>query len=154
MVASWVSSKLTPICLDLNNNGLEYLAKADALNNCYFDFDNDGFAEKTEWIKPAEGFLVRDLNANDIIDNVTEMFGANGGTTAYTKLATLDTNHDGKLTGAELNSLKIWQDGNSNALTDAGELKTLASLGITSLSVSPLRPRRSPVIKWREHPLS
>ena len=33
-----------------------------------FDLNNDGFAEKTEWIEKEDGFLVRDLNKNGKID--------------------------------------------------------------------------------------
>ncbi len=52
-------------------------------------------------------------------------------------LALLDTNHDNKITAADTgcNTINVWQDLNSNGKTDAGELKTLAQLSITSLSL-------------------
>jgi hypothetical protein len=130
----------TPIVLDLNNNGIEYI-KNDSLSNVFFDIDADGFAEKTEWIKPTDGFLVRDLNGNGKIDSQAEMFGDNGGTSAYAKLASLNSNNTGAsanaLTSADAawNTLRVWQDLNSNGKTDAGELKTLSSLGITSVGL-------------------
>ena len=37
---------------------------------------------------------------------------------------------------ASFANLRVWQDANSNGRTDAGELKTLSELGITSLSLS------------------
>ncbi len=127
---------VSTIVLDLNNNGIEYI-KNDSVSSIFYDIDADKFAEKTEWIKPTDGFLVRDLNGNGKIDSQAEMFGDNGGTNAYAKLALLDTNHDNKITAADTawNTIKVWQDLNSDGKTDAGELKTLDQLGITSLSL-------------------
>jgi hypothetical protein len=88
---------LTPVCVDLDNDGLEYIANT-ATSGVFFDIDADGFAEKTEWIAPDDGFLVRDLNNNGVIDSQAEMFGDNGGTTAYAKLAALNTNNTGAIT--------------------------------------------------------
>jgi hypothetical protein len=75
----------TPICLDLTNNNLQYIPNT-ANSGVYFDIDADGFAEKTEWLAPDDGFLVRDLNNNGVIYSQAEMFRDNGGTTAYAKL--------------------------------------------------------------------
>jgi hypothetical protein len=60
------------------------------------------------------------------------VFAASTAQTAA-QLAALDANKDGKLTGDELGSLSIWQDTNENGINDAGELKTLAAAGITSI---------------------
>jgi hypothetical protein len=87
----------TPICLDLTNNNLQYIPNT-ANSGVYFDIDADGFKEKTEWLAPDDGFLVRDLNNNGVIDSQTELFGDNGGTTAYAKLAALNTNNTGAIT--------------------------------------------------------
>jgi hypothetical protein len=72
-----------------------YLLRYQA-DGVYFDLDNDGFAEKTAWVRPDDGFLVRDLNANGTIDNITEMFG-NATTSGFVHLAALDSNADGKI---------------------------------------------------------
>jgi hypothetical protein len=140
MMNALYSAFSTPIVLDLNNNGIEYI-KNDSLSSVFFDIDADGFAEKTEWIKPSDGFLVRDLNGNGRIDSQAEMFGDNAGTSAYAKLAALNSNNTGAsanaLTSADTawNTLRVWQDANSNGKTDAGELKTLSSLSITSVGL-------------------
>jgi hypothetical protein len=126
--------------LDLDNDNIEYIPNT-ATSGVFFDIDADGFAEKTEWIKPDDGFLVRDTNSNGVIDSQAELFGDNAGTTAYAKLAALNTNNTGAsanaITSADTawNTLKVWQDLNSNGKTDAGELKTLATLGITSIGL-------------------
>jgi Ca2+-binding RTX toxin-like protein len=45
----------------------------------------------------------------------------------------MDVNKDGKLTGAELNGLQIWADTNENGIQDAGELRSLAQQGISTI---------------------
>lgn len=126
----------SPIVLDLDGDGLELVSLANS--KTYFDIDNDLFAERTGWVKGDDGFLVRDLNGNGKIDNQGEMFGDNGGTSAYAKLAALDSNNDKKITSADaaFTSLRIWQDKNQNGAVDTGELKTLSGAGITSLNTA------------------
>jgi hypothetical protein len=43
-----------------------------------FDLDGDFYAEHTGWARPDDGILVRDLDGNGVIDDVTEMFGGVG----------------------------------------------------------------------------
>ena len=124
------SIRISPIALDLNGDGIKYvLYNPITGRNAHFDIDNDGFAEGMEWLNGNDGFLVRDTNGNGEIDNQTEMFGDDSGTTAYYKLAQYDTNSDNKVDAADagFSSLRIWQDANGNGRTDAGELKTLAA---------------------------
>ena len=35
----------------------------------------DFYGERTGWVRPDDGLLVRDLNGNGTIDDITEMFG-------------------------------------------------------------------------------
>jgi hypothetical protein len=44
-------------------------------SSAFFDIDNDGFAEWTEWAAAGEGLLAVDSNNNNIIENVSELFG-------------------------------------------------------------------------------
>jgi Ca2+-binding RTX toxin-like protein len=126
----------TPIALDLDGDGIERIAQGS--NDVFFDIDGDQFAEHVEWVKGDDGFLVRDLNGNGQIDSVAEMFGDNGGTTAYDKLAALDSNSSGTLTSADTawSTLRVWQDANEDGNVDSGELKTLSELNITSINTS------------------
>jgi hypothetical protein len=87
----------SPIVVDLQNNGLSLISRANAANNVFYDFEGKGFAKDVGWITPSEAFLVRDVNGNGVIDNVTEMFGDNAGTTAFAKLKALDTNNNNYL---------------------------------------------------------
>ena len=52
----------------------------------------------------------------------------------YAKLQGFDKDGDGKLTGEELDGLKVWID-DGDAKLENGELKTLRELGITEISV-------------------
>ena len=107
--------------------------------------DVNGFAESVGWIAPDDGILVRDLNNNGIIDDGTELLGdhtvlQNGQTAAngFQALADLDGNADGLIDAndAAYSSLLVWQDADNDGVTDTGELHSLESLGITSISTS------------------
>ena len=108
----FIADLTCPIVLDLNGDGVKYQSLASS--KAFFDIDGDKFAEHVEWLDKNDGFLVRDLNANGKIDAVKEMFGEDGGTTAYAKLAALDSNKDSKITSADTawSTLRIWQDAN------------------------------------------
>jgi hypothetical protein len=56
-------------------------------------------------------------------------------------LAQEDSDQDGKVsaTDASWQSLRVWVDANQDGITDAGELKTLDDLGISSLSLAAQR---------------
>ena len=125
---------LDPLVIDLDGDGLE--TTEIATSQAYFDIDGDLFAERMGWLTGDDGFLVRDLNGNARIDNISEMFGGVG-QSGFAHLAELDSNGDGKITSADLlwGELKVWQDYNRNGVTDDGELKTLDELGIVSIDL-------------------
>ena len=52
----------------------------------------------------------------------------------YQAMRALDDDGDGRLAGQELAGLAIWQDRNGNGAAEPGEVKSLASWGIASLS--------------------
>jgi hypothetical protein len=145
----------SPVMLDLNHDGkLGSTGNSTAKDrkpddwvvndSVDFDLDGDGTKERIEWMKgDGDGMLVDDhdggataaMNGNGEIDG-TRLFGDEGGKYAngYEKLAKYDTNHDGQLTGHELDGLKTWID-NGDAKIQQGELKTLAELGVTSINL-------------------
>ena len=138
-----------PLTLDLDGDGLE-LTGPNSLS-ASFDFNADGYAERAGWVRPDDGILVRDVNGNGRIDNVTEMFG--GASSGFVQLAALDGNHDGKVDANDngladfngdgtvdandtIDALKIWRDLNEDGVTQEGELFSFADLGIASISVT------------------
>jgi hypothetical protein len=142
----------SPIMLDLDGDGkLGTTGVSTAKNRIddqigktvSFDLDGDGRKENIEWMKGGDGMLVDDrdggasaaMNGNGEIDG-KRLFGDEGGKfgNGYDKLKQLDGDGDGKLTGAELEGLKVWVD-NGDARVGSGELKSLSELGVTELSV-------------------
>jgi Ca2+-binding RTX toxin-like protein len=128
-----------PLVLDLDGDGYELTTQANS--RTYFEFDSDGFGERTGWVRGDDGLLALDANANGKIDDVTELFG-NRTTSGFAALAVHDINADGKIDASDAvySSLRIWQDRNQDGVTDAGELKSLSELGIASISLSSVAP--------------
>lgn len=124
-----------------------------------FDINGDGFLEMVEWVGPNDGLLIRydenaDLNAN-------QLYGTAGGWGhGFEKMRYEDLNKDGVLSGSELEGLSIWQDKNSNALLDEGELTSVQELGITEIKTSHTKLKSSFVrngesyTSWDWHPLT
>lgn len=75
-----------PIIFDLT--GKNNIIVSDIANGIHFDYDGDGFAEKTSWAKDEDGILVVDLNNNGKIDNEKELIH-------HEHLKIYDTNQDG-----------------------------------------------------------
>jgi hypothetical protein len=94
-----------------------------------------GFAETT--ISNADAFLAIDKNGNGKIDSRAELFVGGVGQ-GFAKLESFDSNRDGLVNAqdARFSKLKVWQDKNSNGITDCNELFSLSDIGIVSLKVN------------------
>jgi hypothetical protein len=132
---------ITPIALDLNGDGIRTLSIAAGVQ---FDIAADGTAAHTGWVSKTDGLLVMDRNADGAINDGSELFGSSttllDGTKAkdgYAALSELDTNHDGMLSSADAGfaKLQVWVDVNSDGVSNADELKSLADLNISNISV-------------------
>ncbi len=132
-----------PLIFDLDGDGIE-TTSIDS-STTFFDMDVNGFAEQTSWAARDDGLLVMDRNDDGIINDAKELFGdqtllADGSVSksGYQALAELDGNNDGKIDSndSSYGSLRIWQDTDSDGITDPGELKILESLGIASISTT------------------
>jgi|GEM_PF-2623061 len=128
-------NRVSPLILDMNNNGIETTGLYDT--KVFFDIDGDGFAEKVGWVKPTEGLLAIDTNGNGIIDDITELFGDDK-MAAFDKLRKFDSNHDGKINSSDTDysKLLVWQDLNTDGRADSGELKTLQAAGVKEISLT------------------
>ena len=131
-----------PLTFDLDGDGLETVGAAAGI---LFDHNGDGIKNGTGWVKADDGFLVRDLNGNGLIDSGRELFGdstlkSNGqnAVDGFDALKDLDSNADGQISAADSQfaNLRLWRDLNQDGISQSGELASLASLGIASLTVA------------------
>jgi hypothetical protein len=130
----------TPLVLDLDGNGVRTLSIAAGVQ---FDIRGDGKKVATGWVDNNDGLLALDRNGDGIINDGGELFGsattlADGTKAAdgYAALAALDSNGDGRISEADgaYGALRVWVDGNSDGVSQADELKTLAQLGIATIA--------------------
>jgi hypothetical protein len=131
----------TPLILDLNHDSVRTLGTDAGLQ---YDLTGSGLRASVGWSSAEDGFLVRDINHDGSINDGTEMFGeatvlANGerAQDGFEALSDLDTNQDGIINSQDqaFNSLAIWRDANTDGVTNAGELLTLAQHDIASLNL-------------------
>jgi hypothetical protein len=132
----------SPLILDLNGDGVQTV---DISQGTTFDLHATGAAQATGWVDAHDGLLVIDLNSDGKINSGAELFGnstllADGknATNGWTALAQHDSNVDGKMDAqdAVFDALMVWQDANSNGVTDAGELLSLKEVGVASINLS------------------
>jgi Ca2+-binding RTX toxin-like protein len=136
-----------PVVIDLDGDGVELLEGGRSSIN--FDFDDDGFAERTAWVSPDDAFVVIDLaadgsfGADGVIDQTNELAFANWtaeetDTDLEAMAAVFDSNGDGVLDANDehFTDFRIWQDLNQNGQVDDGELKTLEEAGIVSIDLT------------------
>ncbi|WP_126326633.1 calcium-binding protein [Neisseria canis] len=132
---------VSPIIIDLNGDGVKTLGLG---NNIHFDHNKSGFAKQTGWVSKEDGLLALDMNANGMIDNGGELFGNNSLLTdgkfadnGFEALKQYDSNNNGLLDVKDVRwqEFKIWQDVDSDGVSDIGELKSLDNAGIISLNL-------------------
>lgn len=140
-------------------NEIEFTSINEGVN---FDLDNNGFSERTAWIKNNDGFLAIDLNNDGKINNGGELFGdcfimpnnqlsSNG----FEALKSLDTNGNNKIDNNDkpfktesdesnqtnekytlFDELVVWFDNNHNGVTDDNEIKSLKALNIDYIDLN------------------
>ncbi len=130
---------LSPIILDLDGDGIEM--RSIKKSKAAFDMNGDGVVDDTGWTGNGDGFLVIDRNNDGKITHASELSFAAENKDAKSDLealASLDNNGDRVIDSKDVRfgELKVWVDANGNGVTDAGELNTLAQVGITSISLA------------------
>jgi Ca2+-binding RTX toxin-like protein len=128
-----------PIAIDLNGDGFHFVDVNDS--NVFFDVNGDGWRRKIAWNNPDDGFIAFDKNGDGKIDRFDEISFVPykpDGQTDLEGLNAFDTNKDGVFNGqdADWSKFGVWQDANSNGITDPGEFKSLDQLGIASIALT------------------
>ncbi|KIO48291.1 S-layer family protein [Nitrosospira sp. NpAV] len=153
---SGIGGGVEPLVFDLDASGTIDLLSTD--DGVHFDFGVDSFAEKVGWAASTDGMLAIDLDSSGSINTGAELFGSEvplsyitnanwdqfiNEENGFAKLARYDLvanggNGDGAITSADAvwSDLIMWQDANSDGISQSGEMLTLTSLGITSIDVS------------------
>ncbi len=127
----------SPVVLDLDGDGVELLGIEEGVA---FDWNRDTVAEASGWVAADDGFLVYDYNHDSLVTNADELMLREylpGAATDLEGLRAFDSNEDGVFSGDDeaWNDFGVWQDANSNAITDEGEFFTLSDLSITGISL-------------------
>ncbi|GGA74152.1 hypothetical protein GCM10011385_30190 [Nitratireductor aestuarii] len=130
-----------------------------------FDWNSDCIPDPTAWVGPNDGLLAIDLaidgsaGANGKIDQAKEIAfalwkseeeiaseNADAGSSHGARLTDLeglrryfDTNRNNVLDAADdrWSEFRVWRDANQNGVADAGELRTMADVGIKLISLMP-----------------
>jgi hypothetical protein len=123
----------SPLAIDLNNDGVKSVSIDKGVT---FDIMGNGTSVNVGWLSKQDGWLAVDSNDNGKIDSQRELFGGEVGE-GFAKLSQYDSNGDNVVDSNDANfsDLKIWRDGNTNGVTDRGELQSLSVFGIKSLNV-------------------
>jgi hypothetical protein len=131
-------SPVAPITIDLNNDGVDYVSR-DA--GVVFTDEESGESVNTAWVGPDDGLLVIDADQSGTVNEAKEYVFTEWSDTAETDMEAVaevfDTNQDGVLDANDerFDEFAVWQDANSDGVTDEGELTSLVDLGVDSIAL-------------------
>jgi hypothetical protein len=143
---------ITPILIPLEADA-RFDELVDPAAAVTFDLDGSGLPRKWGWITPKAAWLVYDASGSGEITSALQLFGnvtfwmfwRDG----YAAMSALDDNGDGVLSGDELPGLALWQDRNSNGISEPGEVRSVQTYGIISIACQ--SQAESAGLKWHPH---
>lgn len=127
----------SPVILDLDGDGVELLGIEEGVT---FDWNRDMAAESSGWVAADDGFLVYDHNHDRAVTRADELILKEylpGATTDLEGLAAFDSNNDGIFNKEDKawSDFGVWQDKNSDGISDKGEFQTLEEAGIRDIEL-------------------
>lgn len=141
----------SPIVIDVAGNGFNLTNAADGV---LFDLVRSGIPDQISWTSAGsdDAWLALDRNGNGTIDDGKELFGSatpqpylspGESKNGFRALAMFDSaeyggNDDGQIDSKDsvFSNLKLWQDGNHNGFSEAGELQGLTESDISVIELS------------------
>jgi len=134
---SWCQANVgvDPLAVDLNGDGVRTTALDRSARR--YDITGSGVLGHSAWLDGSDGWIVNDADRDGLIDAHSELLGSYG-VDGFGVLAGFDTDANGVVDASDAGFLRlsVWQDANGNRVTDAGELRSLAAAGISSLSLT------------------
>ena len=127
----------SPVILDLDGDGVELLGIEEGVT---FDWNRDTIAESSGWVGPDDGFLAYDHNHDRAVTRADELILKEylpGATTDLEGLRAFDSNDDGLFNKEDeaWEDFGVWQDKNSDGVSDEGEFMSLDEAGITDIAL-------------------
>jgi hypothetical protein len=145
---------VAPVVMDLNRDGFMSYGQVT------MDVNGDRILDTTQWAGAQDGVLVWDKFADGLVhDNSQYAFGQYATTFSvdaqgFARLASdleglsdgFDTNKDGVFDAADekFAEFKVWQDADQDGVSDAGEVRSLADVGITQINLVSDGVQRTP----------
>ncbi|WP_175402069.1 cadherin repeat domain-containing protein, partial [Veronia pacifica] len=137
----WWLEYISPLIIDLNGDGVQTLNINEGVA---FDIDADGKKEKVGWASAGDALLAIDLNGDGIINDGSELFGEASPKPEEVKdgfqaLSFYDENQDGVFDANDsaYDDIIVWQDKNSDGISQADEMIGLAEAGVVSIDLTP-----------------
>ncbi len=123
-----------PLIIDLNGDGIFQLTGIN--EGVMFDMDDDGILDETAWVSRDDGLLFIDDNGDGMVTNHSELFG-NDDMQAFEELALHDSNGNGIIDEGDDNfgRIMVWQDANSDGISQASEMHSLSHHEITEIDL-------------------
>jgi len=133
-----ISSTSAPIVLDLENDGVDYMSRDSGV---VFTDEATSQSVSTAWVGQDDGLLVIDADKSGTVNESKEYVFTEWSDTAETDMEAVaevfDTNQDGVLDANDerFDEFAVWQDADSDGVTDAGELTSLIEMGVESIAL-------------------
>ena len=145
------NDSVAPVVLDMNRDG--DLAYSQML----MDVNSDGQMDLTAWAAPEDGVLVWDKQGDGLVHNnsqyaLAQYAGFAGATDLQGLAAAFDSNGDGTLSSLDAlySQFAVWQDLDQDGESDAGEVRSLADLGIAAIDLSSDAVVQAPAVGVQE----
>jgi hypothetical protein len=135
---------VTPILVPLTAE-IAFDRLVDRASPVSFDYSGQGKPFRGGWVKANAGWLVWDPKDRRRVTSGFQLFGSvtwvSSWTNGFLALGSLDDNGDGRLSGAELDGLSVWQDADGDGVSGAGEVRPVRNFDIVSLKYGHERAR-------------